>query len=214
MPAPLLLRHEADALATGHSRVAGVDEAGRGPLAGPVVAGAVVFLWPDPSKISYPSEFEGLTDSKKLSETKRELFFERLHDSQIALYGVGIVDAGEIDSLNILRATHLAMKRALLDLPELPPFALVDGLPVKGLPCEHEAIVKGDANSLSISAASIVAKVTRDRIMKTLHKQFPAYGFAQHKGYGTKAHLSALREYGPSPAHRMSFKPVAQLELF
>lgn len=189
-------------LARGFSRIAGVDEAGRGPLAGPVVAAAVILhegICPD-----------GVADSKALSPTLRERLHEELVGS--CSWSVGIAGVDEIDSLNILRATHLAMRRALDGLGPSADFALVDGLPVPGLPVRHLAIVKGDARCLSIAAASIIAKVTRDRMMLALHEEFPQYGFDRHKGYGTPQHLRALAEHGPCPCHRRSFAPVRSSE--
>jgi len=185
--------------------VAGVDEAGRGPLAGPVVAAAV---W-------LPEGFEaaGINDSKKMTAARREREFERLTGDPAVLWAAGVADAGEIDRINILKATHLAMRRAVEGLGREPELCLVDGLPVPGFPWPHEAVVKGDSKSLAIAAASIVAKVTRDRMMAELALEFPEYGFERHKGYGTKAHLEALRRHGPCPVHRRSFQPVAQLEL-
>ena len=191
----------------GYVRLAGVDEAGRGPLAGPVVAAALVF-----DRAFLEAELfgllQGITDSKALTGQQRDAFYLVLTQRCPASIGVGLADVAEIDSLNILRATHLAMARALQLLSPLPDLALVDGLPVSGLPCPSRAIVKGDARSLSIAAASIVAKVTRDRLMVELDRQYPQYGFARHKGYGTRAHMKALLEYGPSPIHRRSFRPV------
>jgi ribonuclease HII len=185
--------------------VAGVDEAGRGPLAGPVVAAAVIL--PDDCAI------EGLNDSKKLTAKKREHFHAMLTVRADIHWGIGQADVAEIDRLNILRATHLAMARAVAALPRKPDHALVDGLPVRGLPVPHTALVAGDTLSLSIAAASIIAKVTRDRLMTALDAQYPQYGFARHKGYGVREHLEALRSHGPSPVHRRSFQPVAQAQL-
>ena len=152
----------------------------------------------------------GLTDSKKLSEARRRHFFHILTRCPHATIGVGIASSTEIDTLNILRATHVAMARALSNLPALPEHALIDGLPVKGLPCPSTAIIGGDAKSLSISAASIIAKVIRDSQMKELDVIYPAYGFARHKGYGSAAHIQALMEHGPCPIHRRSFRPVRE----
>ncbi len=197
---------EKEALAAGFTHVAGVDEAGRGPLAGPVVAAAVIL----------PEHLEGLgglNDSKKLSEAKREALFTALLKRDDVHCAVGVADVEEIDRLNILKATHLAMARAVEALPVKATYCLVDGLPVKGLPVEHRAIVKGDALSLSVAAASVLAKVTRDRMMIEADKRYPQYGFGKHKGYGTKAHMEALRRHGPCPLHRRSFAPVSQLEL-
>lgn len=188
--------------ARGFSLVAGVDEAGRGPLAGPVVAAAVIL--PDGFAL------DGLTDSKKVPPARREKFFAIITGAADVVWAVGEASAGEIDAMNILRATHLAMARAVDALPQRPHHALVDGLPVRGLPVDHTALVGGDGLSLGIAAASIIAKVTRDRAMVALDAQFPQYGFARHKGYGVRKHLDALREYGPCPAHRRSFAPVAQ----
>jgi ribonuclease HII len=182
--------------------VAGVDEAGRGPLAGPVVAAAVIL--PDDCTL------EGLDDSKKLSAKKREYFHAMLTVRADIHWGIGQAEVAEIDRLNILRATHLAMARAVAALPRKPDHALVDGLPVRGLTVPHTTLVAGDTLSLSIAAASIMAKVTRDRLMTALDAQYPQYGFARHKGYGVREHLEALRSHGPSPVHRRSFQPVAQ----
>lgn len=187
----------------GYNVIAGVDEAGRGPIAGPVVAGAVIL----PRDFDFPL----ITDSKKLTEKKRDEFFDII--KEYALYvGVGIVSPEEIDEINILRATHLAMKKAIENLGSMPDIALVDGLPVKGLPCEHNAIVKGDALVKSISCASIIAKVTRDRIMTEYDDLYPQYGFAKHKGYGTKAHINAIKKYGVCPIHRKTFEPIFSME--
>ena len=189
--------------------MAGVDEAGRGPLAGPVVAAAVVF---EQEFLEAEAErsLAGLDDSKKLPAARREFFHALLATCPRARIGVASASVEEIDALNILRATHLAMARAVAQLVPPPDLALVDGLPVKGLPVPHRAIVGGDGASLSIAAASVMAKVTRDRLMVELAATYPAYGFERHKGYGTKAHLDALRRHGPCPAHRRSFAPVAQ----
>ena len=191
--------------ARGFLLVAGVDEAGRGPLAGPVVAAAVIL--PD------GFELDGLNDSKKVAPRKREALHATLTAQAEVLWAVGEASVDEIDRLNILRATHLAMARALDALPRKPDHALVDGLPVRGLPVEHTALVEGDALSLSIAAASIIAKVTRDRLMTDLDAAYPQYGFARHKGYGVREHLEALRNHGPCPVHRRTFQPVAQTQL-
>lgn len=181
-----------------YARVAGVDEAGRGPLAGPVVAAAVVFHAPECP--------EGVLDSKALSPAQRDIAYDRILDC--ADWAVGMVGVEEIDRINILRATHLAMRRAVESLPCPPDFLLVDGLPVPGLPCPCRCLVKGERQSASIAAASIIAKVTRDRLMIDLHERYPAYNFARHKGYGTPEHLRALAEHGPCPLHRLTFAPV------
>ncbi len=192
---------ELAALAQGFSWVCGIDEAGRGPLAGPVVAAAVVL---DPENIP-----RGLNDSKILDEATRERLFAELVKS--AKIGVGIGDEIRIDRDNILAATLWAMAEAVHNLHEAPHYALVDGNRAPKLNCEVQTIVSGDARCLSIAAASIVAKVTRDRIMVALHEEFPSYGFASHKGYGTAFHHAALLEFGPCIHHRKSFAPVAQL---
>jgi len=155
-----------------------------------------------------------LNDSKKLTAAKRGQLFELLNNTPEILSAVAVIEPEEIDRLNILRATHLAMARALNALPALPDLALIDGLPVPGLPCPAQNEIKGDARCLTIAAASILAKVTRDRIMTELDQVYPHYGFARHKGYGTRAHLEALAQHGPCPAHRRSFAPVRQLRLF
>ena len=191
--------------ARGFALVAGVDEAGRGPLAGPVIAAAVIL--PDFFQL------DGLTDSKKVPAARREKFFITLTTHTAVFWSTGHADVAEIDRLNILRATHLAMSRALEALPRRPDHALVDGLPARGLPVDHTALVGGDALSLSIAAASIIAKVTRDRLMVALDADYPQYGFARHKGYGVREHLEALRHHGPCPVHRRTFQPVAQTRL-
>jgi len=178
--------------------VCGVDEAGRGPLAGPVVAAAVILT---PARIP-----EGLNDSKALSPKQRELLLNAIEKN--ACIGIGIAEPEEIDRINILQASLIAMRRAVLALPELPNMALIDGNRLPDLPCEAQAIVKGDSRSLSIAAASIVAKVTRDRLMVKANIRYPGYGLAGHKGYPTKAHIELVKTLGPSPIHRFSFKPV------
>ncbi|MDP3851665.1 MAG: ribonuclease HII [Luteolibacter sp.] len=191
--------------ARGLHRIAGVDEAGRGPLAGPVAAAAVIL----PAGFSCP----GLDDSKKLKASRREELYQRLTGDPAVFWAVATADCGEIDRLNILRATHLAMRRAVEMLDPPPDHCLIDGLPVRGFPLPYDAIVKGDGLSLSIAAASIIAKVTRDRLMGEIDREFPEFGFAKHQGYGTKFHLEALRIHGPCRHHRRSFQPVAQLSL-
>ena len=207
-----MLRFEQEAWTGGLLHLAGVDEAGRGPLAGPVVAAAVAFD-KDFLEAEADKSLAGLDDSKKLPAARREFFHALLSACPHARIGVASASVEEIDSLNILRATHLAMARAVAQLAPLPDLALVDGLPVQGLPVPHRAIVGGDAASLSIAAASVIAKVTRDRLMVQLSADYPDYGFERHKGYGTREHLDALRRLGPCPAHRKSFAPVAQLTL-
>lgn len=204
-----MLQFERQYWDSGLVRVAGVDEAGRGPIAGPVVAGAVV-LDCSFAESEEHGLLKGLTDSKKLSETRRDYFFSLLLESPYVEIGVGSADIGEIDDINILRATHVAMSRAINNLPALPHHVLVDGLSVKGLPCPSTAIVGGDSRSLSIAAASIIAKVVRDSYMKKLDLIYPEYGFAKHKGYGSKFHIQALLEHGPAPVHRRTFRPVRE----
>ncbi len=199
------MQEEDAARCAGHSVVCGIDEAGRGPLAGPVVAAAVIL----PIGYSLP----GLNDSKKLTARKREALYEALMADAAVLKCVAQADVTEIDRLNILRATHLAMARAAQGLPQIPDMCLIDGLPVPAFPLPSRSLVKGDARCLSIAAASILAKVTRDSYMQELAKQYPQYGFERHAGYGTAQHLNALRQYGITPHHRRSFAPVAQMEL-
>ncbi len=197
-----LLALERDAWGKGFELVAGVDEAGRGPLAGPVVAAAVVFR---PGRVP-----DGIKDSKELSFKRREELFPRICEEAVAV-GLGIVSEKVIDRINILRATHRAMRRAISSLNLKPHLSLVDGMRVPGMNWLQEAIVNGDKVSVSIAAASIIAKVTRDRIMLEQDKIYPQYGFASHKGYGTRAHIAALRRYGPCKIHRFSFRPVREV---
>ena len=189
------------------ARVAGVDEAGRGPLAGPVVAAAVI-LPPQWGETGLPAALAGLNDSKQLTETQREQFFAFLTQCGEIEFGIAAVSAEVIDAINILQATHRAMNAALAQLTPLPPHALVDGRPVKTLRVPQTAIVKGDARSYTIAAASVLAKVTRDRQMREYDRQFPAYGFAVHKGYGTAKHLAALAQHGACAIHRRTFAPL------
>lgn len=207
-----MLEHERHWTSAGAQRLAGVDEAGRGPLAGPVVAAAVSAPLPLLESL-VAGTWRGLTDSKRLTDAKRRAFFVSITSTPGVLTGLGLCSPAEIDAMNILRATHLAMARAVAALPAAPDHVLVDGLPVKGLPVPHQAIVGGDGASLLIAAASVLAKVTRDDLLLDLDRQFPLYGFADHKGYGTARHLDALRRHGPCPAHRRSFAPVAQTNL-
>jgi len=187
--------------------LAGVDEAGRGCLAGPVVAGAVS-MPADAAERLYAGDLAELTDSKQLTVVRREAFFERLTASTEISWATGMCNAKEIDRFNILAATHLAMRRAVEALTVQPGHVLVDGLPVKGLPCASTAIVKGDAKSFLIAAASVVAKVTRDRLMQGLDAIFPEYGFASNKGYGVNEHMAALFRHGSCSEHRHTFRPV------
>jgi ribonuclease HII len=186
----------------GFSFIAGIDEVGRGPLAGPVVAAAVVF----PRGSIIPA----VNDSKKLKESEREELFDLILAVKEVQYAIAVIDAPEIDKINILRATHTAMRQAVEQLKYVD-FLLVDGLPVPGLPVESKAIVKGDSKSASIAAASIIAKVYRDRMMTEYAKNYPEYGFEQHKGYGTAMHMAAIAKYGICPLHRRSFAPVRDI---
>lgn len=184
-----------------HRWIAGVDEAGRGPLAGPVAVAAVVF---DPLQ----PPIDGLDDSKALTSRRRELLFERILECALA-HHIVIVDVAQIDAINIFQATMQGMRRAVEGVAHVAQFARIDGNKVPpGLPCPAEAVVGGDAIDRAIMAASILAKVSRDRYMLELHRQFPMYHFDRHKGYGTAAHLAALRTHGPCPEHRRSFAPV------
>ena len=196
-----LWQHEQAARQSGFVRVAGIDEVGRGPLAGPVMAACVVL----------PDGFclDGINDSKKLTERQRERAEVRIRAEAVAI-GLGIVEPETIDRINILRATHEAMRLAYHQILPSPDCVLIDGLPVRDFPCPHQqALVQGDSRSVSIAAASIVAKVARDRLMCAYDLVYPEYGFAGHKGYGSAKHLAALRLHGPCPLHRRSFSPVA-----
>lgn len=188
---------ENEAIAKGYRFVCGVDEAGRGPLAGPVCAAAVIL----PQNI----EIEGLNDSKKISEKKRELLYDIIIEKAVA-YSIAYGTLEEIEEYNILEATYIAMNRAILGLAQKADFALVDGNRVpKGITIPCETVVKGDSKSCSIAAASILAKVTRDRLMLEYDKKYPEYLFAAHKGYGTKAHYEAIKQHGVCEIHRLSF---------
>jgi len=180
--------------------VAGVDEVGRGCLAGPVVAAAVI--------LPRGCRIDGVNDSKKLRPDKREAILPCILESAVC-WGVGLAEAEEIDQTNILRATYLAMRRALKELTPAPEFVLVDGSPIPNLGIPQQAIVKADSTFLAVAAASILAKVTRDRLMADLDTRFPGYDLARNKGYATISHLEALRSRGPSPVHRLSFRPVS-----
>lgn len=182
--------------AQGFGLICGVDEAGRGPLAGPVCAAAVI--------LPHGLEIPGLTDSKKLSDKKRRELFPVIQREALA-YGIGLASREEIDEINILQATFLAMERALRALSVRPELALIDGNREKDFGLPVKTVVKGDSLSMNIAAASVLAKVTRDDLMLELAKEYPQYGFEIHKGYGTRAHYDALREYGPCPIHRTTF---------
>ena len=179
-----------------HGLICGIDEVGRGPLAGPVVAGAVIL--PPDCRILY------LNDSKKLTERRRELLYDEIMEKAVAV-GIGVVSQEMIDEINILQATYEAMRQAVGKLSVRPDVLLNDAVAIPGLLQKQIPIVKGDAKSLSIAAASVVAKVTRDRMMEALDEKYPAYHFASNKGYGSAAHMAALREYGPCPLHRRTF---------
>jgi ribonuclease HII len=197
-------RFEKQAERLGARRIAGIDEAGRGPLAGPVVAAAVVLRNPD----CLPH----LNDSKLLPADARLKLYDEILENASAT-GIGIIPSETIDQINILQATRLAMSRAVMKISPLPDYLLVDGTISLDLSIPQQAIIKGDRLSFSVAAAGILAKVTRDRIMMELHEQFPQYGFAQHKGYGTREHKEAIARYGPSPVHRMCFRGVKEPEL-
>ena len=215
MPAPSIeidrFAHERALHATGMTRLAGVDEAGRGPLAGPVVAAAVGFPTEWLSR-GLPAGLRGLNDSKQLTEAQRERFFELLLSDPSVVSGIACVEADVIDAIDILQATHRAMNQALRRLVPRAGHALVDGLRVKTLELPQTPLVKGDSLSYSIAAASVLAKVTRDRIMTEADARWPGYGFARHKGYPTAAHLAALAALGPCPIHRRSFAPLRRTE--
>ena len=191
-----LWRYEREALEQGHALVCGCDEAGAGPLAGPVYAAAVI--------LAQGADIPGLNDSKKLTEKKREALFHVIQEKAIA-WAINGVDEAEIDATNILQARLRAMDLCINMLEPTPDFALIDGNRDKGIRCPHLAVVKGDSRSANIAAASILAKVARDRYMVAMDKLYPQYGFARHKGYPTKAHYEALRKYGPCPIHRKTF---------
>lgn len=188
----------------GFSIIAGVDEAGRGPLAGPVVAASVIL----PGGV----RIEGVRDSKKIQGKEREQLFKEIFFNAVDI-GIGIVDADEIDRINILRATILAMHKAITDLAKKPDIVLVDALNIPSVDIKQKPIIKGDAKSASIAAASIIAKVIRDSIMKEYHRIYPQYDFVRHKGYATGAHLDKIERHGPCPIHRKSFQKAMDLTL-
>ena len=203
--------HERVLFASGIERVAGVDEAGRGPLAGPVVAAAVILprAW---VLEGIPDAFADLNDSKQLTEAQRDRFFAGLTGDPAVRYAIAAVEPSVIDEINILQATHRAMNQALADLGDDVDHALVDGRPVRSLRWPQTALVKGDSLSYSIAAASVLAKVTRDRVMREADAKWPGYGFAGHKGYPTPEHLEAVARLGPCPIHRLSFAPLRRPE--
>ncbi len=191
-----MLEIEEGLYSKGYNFVCGVDEAGRGPLCGPVVAAAVILKKDD--------KIEGVNDSKKLSEKKREEVYEKIMENAIAV-GVGMSDVDVIEEVNILNATKMAMKQAIDNLKQQPDYVLIDGNQMIDIKFDGQTVVHGDAKSESIAAASIIAKVTRDRMLIQWDKEYPEYGFAKHKGYGTKAHIQAIEKYGLTPLHRPSF---------
>ena len=192
----LLKEEEKELRKKGFSTICGIDEAGRGPLAGPVVVASVI--------MPADSMIEGVNDSKKVSEKKREKLYDQILEEAIS-YGVGIIGQDEIDEINILQATYEAMRMAIDNLKVRPDILLNDAVTIPQIEIPQVPIIKGDAKSVSIAAASIIAKVTRDRLMAEYDKIMPEYGFASHKGYGSKSHIEAIRQYGPSPIHRATF---------
>jgi ribonuclease HII len=190
------LAYENTAIENGHQLICGIDEAGRGPLAGPVFAAAVI--------LPLHTSIDGINDSKKLSEKKREALFDIIQETAVS-FSVGFATETEIEEINILQATFLAMKRACDGLQVKPDFALVDGNRMPHLGVETQTIIKGDSLSASIAAASILAKVSRDRLMYEIDHLYPEYQFAKHKGYGTALHIEILKKYGPCPVHRRTF---------
>ena len=195
---------ETEARRCGYRLVAGLDEAGRGPLAGPVVAAAVML----PRRCL----LAGLNDSKQLTEAERERLYDEIHRRAVGI-GVGQASEREIDAMNILEATRLAMGRAIQALPSVPDYLLLDAIELPAIHLPQRAIIKGDTLSVSIAAASVVAKVTRDRLMGEYHRQYPQYNFQAHKGYGTAEHLQMLAAHGPCAIHRRSFRPVGEAVL-
>lgn len=189
--------------AKGFQRIAGIDEAGRGPLAGPVVAAACIF-----SKNVF---FEHLNDSKQLTPQARQILYQQITTSPHVMFGVGIVDVETIDAINILQATLLAMQKAVHALSVAPDYLLIDGNRCPAFDIPSEAIVKGDSRSVSIAAASVIAKVTRDQMLEKWDAEWPAYGFKNHKGYGTQQHCEAILKWGPCPLHRKSFEPIKSI---
>lgn len=199
----VLMTYENAARQQGYQLIAGIDEAGRGPLAGPVIAAACII----PCDVFFP----GVNDSKQLSPQQRSVLFDQISADSRVCFGIGNISHQEIDRINIYQATIVAMLQAIEVLPQKPDLLLVDGMQLShpGIPCQK--IIKGDCKSQSIAAASILAKVTRDRMMTEFHHQWPHYGFDQHKGYGTPQHIEAIRKWGPCPIHRLSFEPLKSL---
>jgi ribonuclease HII len=206
---PSRFKFERECLQNGCSRVAGADEAGRGPLAGPVVA-SVVCLPADWIHGGLPRKLQGLNDSKQLTREQRERFFDFLTSCGQVSFAVATIDVATIDAINILRASLRAMNDALLQLAPMPDHTLVDGPHIFSARCPQTPLIDGDARSFSIAAASVLAKVTRDRQMAAYDREFPGYGFAEHKGYSTPQHYEAIRRLGPCPIHRRSFAPFKQ----
>jgi len=197
-------KRELELQQNGYKYIAGIDEAGRGPLAGPVVAAAVIL------PLEHPSWLNDVRDSKLLSPKKRSYLYDKIYE-EINTVGVGIVSSMEIDSINILQATRLAMQNAIYKVPVLPDYILIDGMTLPDCGISQRCVIKGDKVCLSIACASIVAKVKRDRMMEELDEIYPDYGFARHKGYGTKMHRDALNKLGPTAIHRTSFGPVKKV---
>ena len=197
-----LLKYEKELYKKGFKLIAGTDEVGRGPLVGPVVAAAVI--------LPQNYQLDGLTDSKKLSEKKRDKFYDIIMKEAVSV-GIGVVDAKTIDEINILEASRLAMKKAIMDLKIVPEYVLSDAMKLNNIDIPYTDIIHGDALSLSIAAASVIARVTRGRMMYELDVQYPLYGFAKHKGYPTKLHLENLRKYGVLDNYRFSYKPVKEI---
>lgn len=197
-----LLAYEKDACEKGYAKIAGIDEAGRGPIAGPVVSAAVI--------IPPLSRIEGVTDSKQLTPKKRSLLYNKIYEEAVSV-GIGIVDPAEIERINILQASLLSMAMAVQNLSPQPDYLLVDGIFKIPYPLPQRAVPRGDCLSLSVAAASIIAKVTRDRLMEKYHCEYPEYGFDKHKGYPTKQHKEAVRKFGCCPIHRKSFKGVREI---
>ena len=197
--------YELKAYQNGYNLIGGIDEVGRGPLVGPVVASCVI--------LPKDFELEGLTDSKKLSERKREQFYSVIMEKAISV-GIGVIDENKIDEVNIYEATKLAMYQAIENCKIKPDYILIDAMKLDKLSVPSESIIKGDLKSISISAASVIAKVTRDRMMYELDKEYPMYNFAKNKGYPTKAHVEAIKKYGILKQHRKTFKPVCDYKEF
>lgn len=197
--------YELKAYQNGYNLIGGIDEVGRGPLVGPVVASCVI--------LPKDFELEGLTDSKKLSERKREQFYSVIMEKAISV-GIGVIDEDKIDEVNIYEATKLAMYQAIENCKIKPDYILIDAMKLDRLSVPSESIIKGDLKSISISAASVIAKVTRDRMMYELDKEYPMYNFAKNKGYPTKAHVEAIKKYGILKQHRKTFKPVCDYKDF